>query len=210
MIKVFIADDHSLIREGFKKILKDEIDIEIVGEAANAQDTMNFVMKNSVDILILDINLPDKSGLDLLKELREFKPDLRILILSMHPEDRFAMRVLRAGAYGYITKESAGEKLVMAIRKVYNGRKYVSEALAEKLAFELQSGSDKPLHELLSDREYQVFQMIASGKTLAEIAGSLSLAVTTVSTYRSRILEKLNLRSNAELIRYAITNKLLD
>jgi two-component system invasion response regulator UvrY len=210
MIKVFIADDHSLIREGFKKILKDEIDIEIVGEAANAQDTMNFVMKNSVDILILDINLPDKSGLDLLKELREFKPDLRILILSMHPEDRFAMRVLRAGAYGYITKESAGEKLVMAIRKVYNGRKYVSEALAEKLAFELQSGSDKPLHELLSDREYQVFQMIASGKTLAEIAGSLSLAVTTVSTYRSRILEKLNLHSNAELIRYAITNKLLD
>ena len=171
---------------------------------------MNFVMKNSVDILILDINLPDKSGLDLLKELREFKPDLRILILSMHPEDRFAMRVLRAGAYGYITKESAGEKLVMAIRKVYNGRKYVSEALAEKLAFELQSGSDKPVHELLSDREYQVFQMIASGKTLAEIAGSLSLAVTTVSTYRSRILEKLNLRSNAELIRYAITNKLLD
>lgn len=210
MIKVFIADDHSLIREGFKKILKDEIDIEIVGEAANAQDTMNFVMKNSVDILILDINLPDKSGLDLLKELREFKPDLRILILSMHPEDRFAMRVLRAGAYGYITKESAGEKLVMAIRKVYNGRKYVSEALAEKLAFELQSGSDKPVHELLSDREYQVFQMIASGKTLAEIAGSLSLAVTTVSTYRSRILEKLNLHSNAELIRYAITNKLLD
>jgi two-component system invasion response regulator UvrY len=210
MIKVFIADDHSLIREGFKKILKDEIDIEIVGEAANARDTMNFVMKNSVDILILDINLPDKSGLDLLKELREFKPDLRILILSMHPEDRFAMRVLRAGAYGYITKESAGEKLVTAIRKVYNGRKYVSESLAEKLAFELQSGSDKPVHELLSDREYQVFQMIASGKTLAEIAGSLSLAVTTVSTYRSRILEKLNLRSNAELIRYAITNKLLD
>lgn len=210
MIKVFIADDHSLIREGFKKLLKDEIDIEIVGEAGNAKDTMDFTMNNSFDILILDINLPDKSGLDLLKELRDFKPGLRILILSMHPEDRFAMRVLRAGAYGYVTKESAGEQLVKAIRKVYNGGKYVSESLAEKLAFDLQSGSDKPVHEILSDREFQVFQMIASGKTLAEIADSLSLAVTTVSTYRARILEKLSLKSNAELIHYAITNKLLD
>lgn len=210
MIKVFIADDHSLIREGFKKILKDEIDIEIRGEAGNAKDTMDFVLNNNIDVMILDINLPDKNGLDLLKELREFKPDLKILILSMHPEDRFAMRVLRAGAYGYITKESAGEKLVKAIRKVYQGGKYVSETLAEKLAFDLQSDSDKPVHELLSDREYQVFRLIASGKTLAEIADSLSLAVTTVSTYRARILEKLNLRSNAELIHYAITNKLLD
>jgi len=210
MIKVFITDDHLLIREGFKKLLKDEMDIEVAGEAGNAKDTMDFVLKNNIDVLILDINLPDKSGLDLLKELKEFKPDLRVLILSMHPEDRFAMRVLRAGAYGYVTKESAGEELVKAIRKVYNGGKYVSATLAEKLVLEIQSGSDRPVHEVLSDREFQVFQMIASGKTLAEIADSLSLAVTTVSTYRARILEKLNLHSNAELIHYAITNKLLD
>ena len=210
MIKVFITDDHLLIREGFKKLLKDEMDIEVAGEAGNANDAMDFLLKNNVDVLILDINLPDKSGLDLLKELKEFKPDLRVLILSMHPEDRFAMRVLRAGAYGYVTKESAGEELVKAIRKVHSGGKYVSATLAEKLVFEIQSGSDKPVHEILSDREFQVFQMIASGKTLAEISDSLSLAVTTVSTYRARILEKLNLHSNAELIHYAITNKLLD
>jgi two-component system, NarL family, invasion response regulator UvrY len=210
MIKVFITDDHSLIREGFKKLLKDEMDIEVAGEAGNAKDAMDFVLKNNIDVLILDINLPDKSGLDLLKELKEFKPELRVLILSMHPEDRFAMRVLRAGAYGYVTKESAGEELVKAIRKVHNGGKYVSASLAEKLVFEIQSGTDKPVHEILSDREFQVFQMIASGKTLAEIADGLSLAVTTVSTYRARILEKLNLHSNAELIHYAITNKLLD
>lgn len=210
MIKVFITDDHLLIREGFKKLLKDEIDIEVAGEAGNAKDAMDFLLKNNVDVLILDINLPDKSGLDLLKELKEFKPDLRVLILSMHPEDRFAMRVLRAGGHGYVTKESAGEELVKAIRKVHSGGKYVSATLAEKLVFEIQSGSDKPVHEILSDREFQVFQMIASGKTLAEIADSLSLAVTTVSTYRARILEKLNLHSNAELIHYAITNNLLD
>jgi two-component system, NarL family, invasion response regulator UvrY len=210
MIKVFITDDHSLIREGLKKLLKDEMDIEVAGEAGNAKDTMEFVLKNNLDVLVLDINLPDKNGLDLLKELKEFKPDLRVLMLSMHPEDRFAMRVLRAGAYGYVTKESAGEELVKAIRKVYDGGKYVSAALAEKLVFEIQSGNDKPLHELLSDREFQVFQMIAAGKTLAEIADGLSLAVTTISTYRARILEKLNLHSNAELIHYAITNKLLD
>jgi len=210
MIKVFITDDHSLIREGFKKMLKDEKDISIAGEAANAKVTMNFVLNNPLDILILDLNLPDKSGLDLLKELKALKPDLKILILSMHPEDRFAMRVLRAGASGYITKESAGEELVKAIRKVYNGGKYVSESLAEILAFEIQGGTEKPIHEILSDREFQVLQMIASGKTLAEISDTLSLAVTTVSTYRARILAKLNLHSNADLIYYAITNKLLD
>ena len=210
MIKVFITDDHSLIREGFKKLLKDEKDILIAGEAANAKNTTDYVLNNHLDILVLDLNLPDKSGLDLLKELKSFKPELKVLILSMHPEDRFAMRVLRAGASGYITKESAGEELVKAIRKVYNGGKYVSESLAEILAFEVQGGAEKPIHEILSDREFQVLQMIASGKTLAEISDSLSLAVTTVSTYRARILEKLNLHSNAELILYAITNKLLD
>jgi DNA-binding NarL/FixJ family response regulator len=210
MIKVFITDDHSLIREGFKKLLKDEMDINVVGEAGNAGDAMDYVLNNDLDVVILDLNLPDKSGLDLLKEIKVLKPGLKILILSMHPEDRFALRVLRAGASGYITKESAGEELVKAIRKVYNGGKYVSESLAEMLAFEVQGGTDKPIHEILSDREFQVLQLISSGKTLAEIADMLSLAVTTVSTYRSRILEKLNLHSNADLIHYAITNKLLD
>jgi DNA-binding NarL/FixJ family response regulator len=210
MIRIFITDDHSLIREGLKKIINDEKDISIIGEAGNAKDTMSFVLSKNIDILILDLNLPDKSGLDLLKELKSLKPELKILILSMHPEDRFAMRVLRAGASGYITKESVGEELVRAIRKVYNGGKYVSESLAEMLAFEIQGGGDKPIHEVLSDREFQVLQMIASGKTLAEISETLSLAVTTISTYRARVLEKLNLHSNAELIHYAITNKLLD
>jgi DNA-binding NarL/FixJ family response regulator len=210
MIRIFITDDHSLIREGLKKIINDEKDISIIGEAGNAKDTMSFVLSKNIDILILDLNLPDKSGLDLLKELKSLKPELKILILSMHPEDRFAMRVLRAGASGYITKESVGEELVRAIRKVYNGGKYVSESLAEMLAFEIQGGGDKPIHEILSDREFQVLQMIASGKTLAEISEALSLAVTTISTYRARVLEKLNLHSNAELIHYAITNKLLD
>jgi DNA-binding NarL/FixJ family response regulator len=210
MIRIFITDDHSLIREGLKKIINDEKDISIIGEAGNAKDTMSFVLSKNIDILILDLNLPDKNGLDLLKELKSLKPELKILILSMHPEDRFAMRVLRAGASGYITKESVGEELVRAIRKVYNGGKYVSESLAEMLAIEIQGGGDKPIHEILSDREFQVLQMIASGKTLAEISETLSLAVTTISTYRARVLEKLNLHSNAELIHYAITNKLLD
>ena len=210
MIRIFITDDHSLIREGLKKIINDEKDISIIGEAGNAKDTMSFVLSKNIDMLILDLNLPDKSGLDLLKELKSLKPELKILILSMHPEDRFAMRVLRAGASGYITKESVGEELVRAIRKVYNGGKYVSESLAEMLAIEIQGGGDKPIHEILSDREFQVLQMIASGKTLAEISEALSLAVTTISTYRARVLEKLNLHSNAELIHYAITNKLLD
>jgi DNA-binding NarL/FixJ family response regulator len=210
MIRIFITDDHSLIREGLKKIINDEKDISIIGEAGNAKDTMSFVLSKNIDILILDLNLPDKNGLDLLKELKSLKPELKILILSMHPEDRFAMRVLRAGASGYITKESVGEELVRAIRKVYNGGKYVSESLAEMLAIEIQGGGDKPIHEILSDREFQVLQMIASGKTLAEISEALSLAVTTISTYRARVLEKLNLHSNAELIHYAITNKLLD
>jgi two-component system, NarL family, invasion response regulator UvrY len=210
MIRVFISDDHSLIREGFKKILKDEKDIEIAGESGNAFDTIDFIKKNNLDVLILDINLPDKNGMDVLKEVLTYKPDLRILMLSMHPEDRFAIRALKAGAVGYVTKESAGDELVKAIRKVYNGGKYVSSSLAEKLAVEIHYGSDKPAYERLSDREFQVLQLIASGKTLAEIGETLSLAVTTVSTYRSRILEKLNLNSNAELIHYAISNKLID
>jgi len=210
MIKVFITDDHALIREGFKKILNLEKDIKIVGEGSNAFETISFIEKDDCDVLILDINLPDKNGLDALKEIKIIKPELRVLILSMHPEDRFAVRALKAGASGYMSKEAASEELVRAIRKVHAGGKYISSSLAEKLAFNLDTKTDKPTHEILSDREFQVLRLIASGKTIGEVAVELNLAVTTISTYRSRILKKLNLKTNADLIHYAITNNLLD
>jgi DNA-binding NarL/FixJ family response regulator len=210
VIRIFIADDHALIREGFKRILNMEKDIKVVGDGNNAFETISYVEKNDFDVLILDINLPDKNGLDVLKEVKIIKPELHVLILSMHPEERFAMRAIKAGASGYITKESAPDELVKAIRKVNGGGKYISTNLAEKLVFDIQSKSDKPVHEILSDREFQVLRLIASGKTMGEIAIELNLAVTTISTYRSRVLEKLNLKTNAELIHYAITNKLLD
>ena len=210
MIRIFIADDHALIREGFKKILNMEKDIKVVGEGINAFETINYIEKNDFNVLILDINLPDKNGLDVLKEVKIIKPELYVLILSMHPEDRFAIRAIKAGASGYITKESAPDELVKAIRKVNGGGRYISAHLAEKLVFDMQSKSDKPVYEVLSDREFQVLRLIASGKTMGEISLELNLAVTTISTYRSRILEKLNLRTNAELIHYTITNNLID
>ena len=210
MIKIFIADDHALIREGFKRILNMEKDIKVVGEGKNAFETIRYVEKNDFNVLILDISLPDKNGLDVLKEVKIIKPELYVLILSMHPEDRFAVRAIKAGASGYITKESAPDELVKAIRKVNGGGKYVSPNLAESLFFNLQLKSDKPIHEILSDREFQVLRLIASGKTMGEIAIGLNLAVTTISTYRSRILKKLNLKTNAELIHYAIMNNLID
>jgi DNA-binding NarL/FixJ family response regulator len=210
MISIFIADDHALIREGFKKILNMEKDIKVIGEGINAFETIRYVEKNDFNVLILDINLPDKNGMEVLKEVKIIKPELHVLILSMHPEDRFAVRAIKAGASGYITKESAPDELVKAIRKDNGGVKYISANIAEKLVFDLQSKSNKPIHEILSDREFQVLRFIASGKSMGDIAIELNLAVTTISTYRSRILEKLNLKTNAELIHYAITNKLLD
>jgi DNA-binding NarL/FixJ family response regulator len=210
MISIFIADDHALIREGFKKILNMEKDIKVVDEGKNAFETIRYVEKNDFNVLILDINLPDKNGMDVLKEVKVIKPELYVLILSMHPEDRFAIRAIKAGASGYITKESAPDELVKAIRKVSGGGKYISPNLAESLFFNLQLKSDKPVHEILSDREFQVLRLIASGKSMGDIAIELNLAVTTISTYRSRILEKLNLKTNAELIHYAIMNNLTD
>jgi DNA-binding NarL/FixJ family response regulator len=210
MIKIFIADDHPLIREGFKKILKEEKDFEVSGEASDALQVIDAVRTQRFDVLTLDINMPGKNGLDTLKEIKEINPRLSVLIVSMHPEERFALRTLRAGASGYIKKETAADDLVKAIRKVASGGKYISSSLAEKIAFDLDPGLSKPIHELLSDREFQVFHLIATGKAQSEIAGELSIGISTVNTYRSRILEKLNLRSNAELIHYAITNKLID
>src|SRR5262245_11170721 len=194
MLKILIADDHALIREGLKKILKAAQDITVVSEAQNAREVIEEVKKQELDVVILDISLPGKSGLELLKDLKQQSPNLPVLILSMHPEDRFAVRALKAGASGYVTKDSAVDELVKAIRKVMLGRKYVSPALAEKLAFDLETDTGKPPHENLSDREYQVMCLIAVGKTVREIAGELFLSISTVNTYRARILEKMNMK----------------
>ena len=209
MIKVLIADDHNVVRQGLKNIIDQQSDMKVSGEAASAHELLEKVRKQPWDVVILDVTMPGKSGLDALKELKIEKPKLPVLILSMHPEDQYATRVLKAGASGYMTKETAGEELVQAIRKVVNGGKYISPSLAEKLAFHLEAPTDKDPHEMLSDREYQVLCMIASGKTVNEIGKMLSLSVKTVSTYRARILEKMNLKNNAALIHYALHNKLV-
>lgn len=210
MLKVLIADDHTLIREGLKKILKTAQEITEVREAGNAREVIEEVKKGNLDVVILDISLPGKSGLDLLKDLKQDYPRLPVLMLSMHPEDRFAVRALKAGASGYVTKETAVDELIKAIRKVVQGRKYVSPTLAEKLALNLETDTGKPIHENLSDREYQVLCLIASGKTVRQIAGELFLSMSTVNTYRARILEKMNMKTDAELIRYALQNQLID
>jgi len=209
MIKILIADDHVLIREGLKKILKAAPDISVVNEAQNAREVFQQV-NAELDVVVLDISLPGKSGLELLKDLKQQFPKMPVLILSMHPEDRFAIRALKAGAAGYVTKESAADELIKAIRKVVQGRKYVSPGLAEKLAFDLETDTAKPVHENLSDREYQVMCMIAAGKTVRQIATELFLSMSTINTYRARILEKMNMKTDAELIRYAVQNQLVD
>jgi len=208
MIKVLIADDHPIVRQGLRQILSGIPDMEVSGEAANAQETLDQVWTGGWDVLVLDITMPDRSGFDILKDLKLGRPQLPVLVLSIHAEEQLAVRVLKAGASGYLTKENAPGELVKAIRKVVSGGKYISRGLAETLAFNLDVATDRPLHETLSDREFQVMQMMASGKTLTEIADTLSLSVKTVSTYRTRLLQKMNLETNAEIIRYAIENGL--
>ncbi len=210
MINVLIADDHALIREGLKKILNGEPDMTLVGEANNVVELFKALERLAVNIVLLDISMPGESGLDALKELRQKYPRVPVLILSIHPEQRFAVRALKAGASGYIMKQSAVEELVQAIRKVVSGGKYVSVALAEQLATELDTASGKPLHEMLSDREFQVMRLIAAGKKSSEIAEELTVSLSTVNTYRSRIFEKMKMRSNVELTRYAIENGLIE
>ncbi len=209
MVNIVIADDHALIREGLKKILKSEPDLSLVAEASNAPELFRQLKASNVDLVLLDISMPGESGLDALRELRQSYPQVRTLILSVHPEHRFAVRALRAGASGYITKETAVEELVQAIRKIVAGGKYVSASLAEQLVAELEMG-DKPRHENLSDREFEVLRMIAAGKTRNEIAEELALSISTVNTYRQRILEKMNMENNAELTRYAIEHGLIE
>jgi len=209
-VRILIADDHAVVRQGLKQILTDEFPTAMFGEAANAAEVLTQARNQKWDLVLLDISLPDKSGLDVLKELKQAQPKLPTLVLSMHPEDQFAVRVLKAGAAGYLTKETATEKLAEAVRKALSGGTYVSSSLAETLAHDVSRKLDGPPHEMLSDREFEVARLLASGKTVKEIAGVMSLSVKTISTYRTRLLEKLRLRNNAELARYALEHHLVD
>lgn len=210
-MKILIADDHAVVRRGLQQILLDAYESPVFGEATNGQEALDILANEEWDVVILDISMPGRSGLDVLKEIRKHRPNLPVLVLSIHPEDQFAVRVLRAGAAGYMTKETAPEELVNAIAKVIDGGTYVSPSLAEILALDLQRDTSDVLpHIRLSDREYEVMLMIASGKSVSEIADELSLSVKTISTYRARILEKVHMKSNAELTRYAITHGLVE
>jgi DNA-binding NarL/FixJ family response regulator len=209
-IRIIIADDHAIVREGLKQILADSKDIIVTGDAENGVDAIKLVRKNDCDVLLLDISMPDRSGIEVLKQIKKESPKLAVLMLSMHREDQYAVRSLKAGAAGYMNKQSAPNELVDAIRVVAAGRKYISPALAQELANQVGDDREVPLHETLSDREYQTFIMIASGKTVSDIGDELSLSVKTISMYRSRLLQKMKLRNNAELTHYAIKNELVE
>lgn len=208
-MRIILVDDHELIREGLKKVIAKESDIEVIGEAQNAEEMFELLSKNEIDIVILDITLPGRSGLDLIGEIKTHYPEVKVLILSMHPEDRFAVRALRAGAYGFITKGTASKILIEALRKIADGRKFITPTLAEHLAFELDVDHNKPLHENLSNREFEVMRLIAEGKSVSEIAEMLFISVNTVTSYRARIMEKMKMKTNAEIIRYAIEQNLI-
>jgi len=212
MIKILVADDHAIVREGLKRILGSATDMAVTDEACTGQEVVEKVTRNDFDVLVLDISMPGRNGLDILRELRVMKPKLHVLMLSVFPEEQYAVRVIRAGASGYMTKDSAPDELVAAIQRISQGRKYVSPSLAERLALDLEfaSTTDKPLHELLSDREYRVMCMVAAGTRANEIAEELMLSVKTISTYRTRILRKMRMKSSAELTHYAIKHGLVD
>jgi DNA-binding NarL/FixJ family response regulator len=209
-IKVFIADDHAIVREGLKQILAETKDIVVAGEAENGLDAVKLFRKSGCHVVLLDISMPDRSGIEVLKQIKKEKPELAVLMLSMHREDQYAIRSLKAGASGYLTKQSAPKELVNAIRQVASGLKYISPALAQELANHVGEDHLAAPHETLSDREYQTLTMIASGKTVGAIAKELSLSVKTVSEYRARLLAKMNLKNSAELTHYAIKNQLID
>jgi DNA-binding NarL/FixJ family response regulator len=208
-IRILIADDHPIVREGYKKILMSQPDMDVTGEAGNGQEVLDLTQKKDFDLILLDISMPGRSGLEILKELKGQKPHLPVMILSIYPEEQYAVRAFRDGASGYLTKASTPKELISAIHKVSQGGRYVTEALAEKLTYFLHGDADKTPHEKLSDREYQVMLLIASGKTVTQIAEELCLSVKTISTYRRHILEKMQFTTNAEITMYAIQNKLL-
>ncbi|HJZ88248.1 MAG TPA: response regulator transcription factor [Polyangia bacterium] len=206
--RVLIVDDHTIVREGLKQILDESANITVAGEAASGQDALTRLREESYDVVLLDISLEDRSGLDILKQIKGYWPKLPVLILTMHREDEYAIRSLRAGAAGYLTKKSAPTELVAAIEKVASGGKYVSASLAERLAFAVEPGRVGALHEALTDREFQVFSLIVAGNRITEIANQLCLSVKTVSSHRAHILEKMKMRTVTELIRYAVENGL--
>ena len=210
MIKILIADDHAIVREGLKQIVADTSDMIVTAEASDGHEVLALLSKNNYDVVVLDMAMPGLTGLDILKQIRRETPKLPVLILSVHPEEQYAVRSLKAGASGYLTKESAPDELITAIRKVSMGGKYIPSSLAEKLAFELEVDAEKPPHKTLSDREFQVMCMIAKGRTIKNIAEELFLSPKTVSTYRSRILEKMKMKSNEELTHYARNNHLVN
>jgi two-component system, NarL family, invasion response regulator UvrY len=209
-INVLIADDHAIVRQGLKQILSETEDLLVAGEADDGADALRLARNQNWDVFLLDVTMPNRNGIDTLKQLKKEFPRLPVLILSMHPEEQYAVRAIKSGASGYLTKQSAPELLVTAIRQVAAGKKFISPSLAERLAEAITDDSEKAPHENLSDREYEVFILIASGKTLTQIAEQLSLSVATVSTYRARIIEKTNLRSNAEMIRYGLERALIE
>lgn len=209
-MRILITEDHAVVRQGLKLILADHFKKAVFGEARNATEALDLVWKEKWDVVVLDITLPGRSGLEVLKEIKRSRPKLPVLILSMHPEDQFAVRLLKAGAAGYLTKESAGEELVGAIRKVVAGGRYISPALAERMASYLTIDVRKAPHERLSDREFLILRMIASGKQVSQIAEEICLSVATVSTYRARILGKMDMKNNSELTRYALEKELVD
>ena len=210
MINILVADDHALIRKGMKQILNDTEDIRVTGEVENGMQAIKMVQGNTYDLVLLDISMPDKHGIDVLKQLKLNKPQLPVLILSMHEESQYALRSLKAGAAGYLSKQSAPTQLVTAIRQVACGKKYISNELAEELANGLSQGYQELLNQTLSNREYQTLCLMASGKSLSEMAETLSLSAKTVSVYRARLLEKMKLKNNAEAVRYAIKNHLIE
>jgi two-component system invasion response regulator UvrY len=210
MIRVLIADDHAILRRGLTEILVRDLDEVVCGEAESAQQVIEQVQSGEWDLIILDITMPGRSGLDALRDLRKLRPKLPVLVLSMHPEDQYGKRVLKAGASGFMNKESAPEELIKAIRKILAGGRYVSPALAETLAVQLNDETDRALHERLSDREFEVLRKIAVGRTVVQISEELHLSVPTVNTYRARILEKMGLSTTAELIHYAVRHQLVE
>ena len=210
MIKVFIVDDHEIIREGLKKILKEESDFVVVAEAQDGVEALEKIQHTDCDIMLLDMNMPGRSGIDLLSDLKIVKPQLHILVLSIHPEDKFALRTLKAGASGYLCKDTALDELVIAIRKIHSKGRYLSTTLAEQLAFDVVPDKDQLPHESLSNRELEIMLLLAEGKKVKTIAKELTLSVSTVFTYRVRIFEKLKLKNDVELTHYAINNKLIE
>jgi len=210
MIKVLITDDHAIVRQGLKQILGETADMTVVGEADTGLKAIRMADSIAADVMLLDIGLPDRSGIEALKQIKKDHPKLAVLMLSMHAEDQYALRAIKAGASGYLNKNSATELLVTAIRKVASGKKYISPALAEELANNILHNDEQPLHQTLSDREFQTLCLIASGRSLTQAAEDLSLSVKTVSVYRARLLEKMNLKNNAELTHYAIKNQLVE